>query len=305
MRGHAEFEELCTVWSTGSLTDEQRVRLLNHLPGCIGCQKYMDHFERIANVAMAAVAPDCASRVTPTERSWDQEGAKRKLFERLPGDDNCRGTRGDEGESSGAAPGMRSEDLRDGNHRQISLPRLQWLLPYAAGFLLGCRLGTILYWNGPRKILSSFRLHATQAERDASSLRQGINELSKERDTLNSQLKEETGARTNLGVRIEQQRQQMEKLQTAALKAEEEKRRLEAAQEKLNGNLQETQSALASMRAELDSARRENGNEALKTAALEKRVEEDSVLRKELDRTIEQQAEMLAFDHDIRELRVE
>jgi len=302
MTGHAEFEELCTVWSTGSLTDEQRVRLLNHLPGCITCQKYMDQFERIANAAMATVAPDYASRVTPTERSWDQKGAKRKLFERLPGDDNCRGTRGDEGESSGADLGMRSGDLRGGNQRQISLPRLQWLLPYAAGFLLACGLGTIFYWNGPRMVLSSFRLHATQAERDASSLRQGVNELSKERDTLNSQLKEETGARTNLGVRIEQQRQQMEKLQTAALKAEEEKRRLEAAQEKLNGNLQETQSALASVRDELDSARREHANEALKTAALEKRVEEDSALRKELDRTIEQQREMLASDRDIRDL---
>lgn len=69
MTGHAEFEELCSGWSTGSLTDEQRVRLLNHLPSCIACQKYMDQFERIANAAMAAVAPDYASRVTPTERS--------------------------------------------------------------------------------------------------------------------------------------------------------------------------------------------------------------------------------------------
>jgi len=145
-------------------------------------------------------------------------------------------------------------------------------------------------------------LHATQAERDASSLRQGVNELSRERDTLNSQLKEETGARTNLGVRIEQQRQQMEKLQTAALKAEEEKRRLEAAQEKLNANLQEAQSAVGSLRDELDSARREHAKEALKTAALEKRAEEDSALRKELDRTIEQQREMLASDRDIRDL---
>src|SRR5260370_12258615 len=121
MTGHAEFEELCAVWSTGSLTDEQRVRLLNHLPGCIACQKYMDQFERIANVAMAAVAPDCASRVDPTERSWDQEGAKRKLFERLPGDDNCRGTRGPEGESSRAALRMPTGDLMCGTQRHISL----------------------------------------------------------------------------------------------------------------------------------------------------------------------------------------
>jgi hypothetical protein len=84
MTGHAEFEELCTVWSTGSLTDEQRVRLLNHLPGCITCQKYMDQFERIANAAMAAVAPDYASRVTPTERSWDQKGAKEKTIRAPP-----------------------------------------------------------------------------------------------------------------------------------------------------------------------------------------------------------------------------
>src|SRR5260370_40327595 len=131
----------------------------------------MGQVERIANAAMADGGPDYASRVTPTERSWDQKGAKRKLFERIPGDDNCRGTRGDEGESSGADPGMRSGDLRGGNQRQISLPRLQWLLPYAAGIMLACGLGTLFFLNGPRKVLSSLRLSATQAERDASSLR--------------------------------------------------------------------------------------------------------------------------------------
>jgi len=47
---------------------------------------------------------------------------------------------------------------------------------------------------------------------------------------------------------------------------------------------------------------REQANEALKRPALEKRVEEDSALRKELDRTIEQQREMLASDRDIRDL---
>src|SRR5258708_15896391 len=94
----------------------------------------------------------------------------------------------------------------------------------------------------------------------------------------------------------------MEKLQTAAMKAEEEKRRLEAAQEKLNANLQEAQSAVGSLRDELDSARREHAKEALKTAALEKRADVDSALRKELDRTIEQQREMLASDRDIRDL---
>jgi len=93
------------------------------------------------------------------------------------------------------------------------------VIAYAAGFLLACGLGTIFHWTGRGKLVSSFRLHATQAERDASSLRQGVNELSKERDTLNSQLKEETGARRSWG-QIEQQRQQMEKLQTAALKAD-------------------------------------------------------------------------------------
>src|ERR1700730_14079132 len=61
MRPHEEFLELCAVSTSGDLTEEERLRLEEHLIGCFECQQALREFQAAADVGV----PLLSAELTP------------------------------------------------------------------------------------------------------------------------------------------------------------------------------------------------------------------------------------------------
>jgi len=82
---HQEFRELCALSTTGELTTEEWERLNEHLAQCRACRKVKEHYERVAGLAIPALAIEAAVELDEEEApgSWSIEEAEATLMESL------------------------------------------------------------------------------------------------------------------------------------------------------------------------------------------------------------------------------
>ena len=83
---HQEFRELCALSTTGELTAEEWNRLTKHLAGCSACRKLKDEYERVAELAIPALAAQAreGSEEDSAPGSWLIHEAEAQLMESLP-----------------------------------------------------------------------------------------------------------------------------------------------------------------------------------------------------------------------------
>jgi len=306
---HPEFQELCALFATGALTEEEINRLEEHVSECSNCRRYLERFPLKAAAAMEELAPNRAPEASSTE-SFDFEDAKKRLFGRLPkikrNDDPPAGGRIEY--ALAGIPGHGGNGTTLGQSI-IFVRSFKPYLPYAAGFFLALGLSLTLYWNGPRRQADEIRLNAGRAENNATASREEAKEFSKQRNALSAQLQDRTTSVLALQSQIAQLRRRIDELEATGSKAAGEKHQLEATQETLSKNLRDEQANVAALRSELNSSHQEHTGDSLRTADLERRIEQLSASvrdqREQIDQQdseIAQQRDLLAHDRDIRDL---
>src|SRR5204863_6821480 len=79
---HEEFLELCALFTSDSLTEDERSRLERHLHVCAVCSDALKDYERIGAVVLPTLGPDLLPDLNSAPILGSIESAKGKLLER-------------------------------------------------------------------------------------------------------------------------------------------------------------------------------------------------------------------------------
>jgi hypothetical protein len=305
---HDEFRVLCAISTSGSLTEEERSSLEEHLLVCFECRKAAQEYDAVARIVMPSLVPDFPTEVGELPAGWSEENTKQELLRRL-----------DLKKPSDRVPLLLSTpDSGKYVTHQLATERgesFAWLhrtaatLPYAAaGIALAALIGLLGYElrenRGASPVLMSEprALAVKGADNEISS-------LSQERQSLREQLRERDSAIANLTGRTSRQLAEIQELKNEDQKTQDSLQRAQGgeteaakARDELRHKLEQAQSDLGLMQTDVESLRQQRANEAARVAELEARLGQFPELLKDRDSTIEQQRELLARDRDIRDL---
>jgi len=319
---HEEFLELCALFASDSLTEDEHSRLERHLHVCAVCSDALKDYERIAGVVLPTLGPDLLPDLNSAPLLGSTESAKRKLLERARSENVYVAGLGDSpdldngfAKAASTAPIWHTRFL-------FSLWYREPLLRYAAGILLVVGLTVSAYRLGERE--AAVLSHSDQLlGSGGQSLQQRVAALTQEGQALaiklgeRDQVVESLASQVNVQVvDITKLKEKEKNLQRVIQKGEETEnqvaserddinQRLKSAQNRLDDVSQQLEFAQANfMRTqdELNHLRQQRDTDFIGAASLEARIAELSKLLKGRDDAIQQQQQLLSADRDIREL---
>jgi hypothetical protein len=309
---HDEFRALCAISTSGSLREDERSKLEEHLLRCPECRKALQEYERVARIVMPSLVPDFPADPGPLPDAWSEERAKQELFRQL-----------DVRKPSDNLP-LRLLWSRRREPVKFAIARRQqksgaWLHPvrgtlqYAAAIALFAMSGWWGYQMGEKRGASPVSLSQRPAL-EMNGPRDGIAAINRERELLRAQLRERDHAIADLTGKTARQLAEIRDLKNQELKNEdheaqdsyrktqEEDAHTASELDGLRHKVEQAQSDLAAMQTEMASLRQQRASEAARAAELETRLGQLPDLLKDRDSTIEQQRELLSRDRDIRDL---
>jgi hypothetical protein len=309
---HAEFRELCAISTSGSLTEDERSMLEEHLLVCLECRKAAQEYETVARIVMPSLVPDFPIDLGRSPEDWSEERAKQELFRRL---DLRKPSDSVQLRLFGSRRGAYVDPAvaREHGGSFAWLHRTTGTLRYAAaGIALAALIGWLGYQLGEKRGMNPVSMSQRPAL-EVNGPGDEIAAMSQERQLLRAQLQDRDHAIANLTGKTAHQLAEIQDLkndlknedheaQDSYRRVQEEKAETASERDGLRRKLEQAQSDLASMQTDLESLRRQRANEAARVAELEARLGQFPGLLKDRDSTIEQQRELLARDRDIRDL---
>jgi len=290
MNPHEEFLELGLVAASGELTDEERVRLDEHLSRCASCREALKDLETTMLTAIPRLAPE----VSPddTKVPWSEEKAQARLFEHLDREDR----------KTGAEAGTY------GWHRAYFPSRVRWDLlglSTAAIVLFALALGVTAYRSAKRPGNGTSNVEGTSA----AAVEEQLADAGYEARTLKGQLAEKDQAIADLKQEMQRESAQLAELKEKLGKSAAPAPSREAGNNVLvaeNERLAQQASAAVARYDELErkSAELEHkkAEESARADALEAKIAGLTGDLRGKDETIARQTEYLDHDRDIREL---
>ncbi len=299
MSEHQEFVELCALYTSACISDDQLRRLDQHLKGCMDCRRALEEFQEIASMGLPALAPEFAALPADGGPEGAEDRAQRRLLARIEIEIATRR----------AAPAVAAGQPAKDGRRSAKRLFIRNLLPYAAALVLTSAVGIYSFHLGAFRGRNASEPGLKQAQARAKLIEGEATRLSEERQVLNAKLQESDGRIEALmkevstrAAEISALREQGKQLQQSVQHAEEKRAGLDVERTDLNRRLAEVQAALDTAQRTLDGARSERAADVAQVADLERRLDEASASLKDRDQTIQQQRELLAYDRDIREL---
>jgi hypothetical protein len=275
---------------------------------CLECRKATEEYETVARIVMPSLVRDFPTDVREFPEEWSDERSKQELFRQL----DLR-TRSDSGQLRlfGSSRGgyVKPAVARERGESFAWLHRATGTLTYAAvGIALAALIGVLGYQLGERREVNRVPVSQRPAT-DVKGPHDEIAAMSQERQSLRAQLQERDQAIANLSgktahqlAEIQELKNQDHQAQDSYRSAQEEKAQTASERDGLRHKLEQAQSDLALMQADMESLRQQRANESARVAELETRLGQFPELLKDRDATIEQQRELLARDRDIRDL---
>jgi hypothetical protein len=272
-RPHEEFLELCAVSTTGELSQEEEIKLQDHLATCSECQQALKEFQAAADIGMPHLSSE--------------------LY--VPG------TR----EPSSSSIGVH----RNGHGRAQVNWNFAWM-SFAAVVLLAVALSIYSYEVGKRQGQEAVRVAARKAtEERLEVLEQQISDAGHEREILKVQLAEREKTMAGLRRQVKERSAGLNEIKIARAKLsqslqsdEAEKLQVAQKQRRLLQKIEMTQTSLQKAQEELDAMRQESLRGQLVAESLEAQIRDLNVQLREREETIGKQEELVAHDRDIREL---
>jgi len=290
---HAEFEELCALAHTETLTAAERLKLDRHLATCAECSEAYREYQLLASEAIPLLASTYAH---PKEAGdWDERSVRKALFARIRGAEKPSlrelemptppGTVAHLGAVAMWSPWMRVAvaacivvgvgygSYRLGSERQPAVKHISVASP--------------LPLELAKEKQSVDKLLASQGEKIAF-LRQQSSKRQTELDSLRSAWKI-----------LEDQ---SKKLATANGKSEQELRSEAAQRSALSAQLSKAQQAYEDGQNELATIQNERDKALLQLASFESSIDELRAANHDQERRLKDDEQYLAADRDIREL---
>lgn len=284
---HEEFVQLCALSTSGELSDEEWVRLEQHLLGCPSCREVKRQYEAVVSniLPTLAEASDRPRNANDDQTPWSIESAEASLLSAI---DRRRAGYATE-------PDVVSESAAS-NHRWFYL--LAAIVLLCGGTILGFLLGHTRREFGKKKLTPSaayvspqahpandiaeqLREEIAQKDRELAHLRVDLKDRASTIDRLNaqqSQLQQQLTARSNNLVAIQQQNADLAKDAAAA------------------------RSELAGLQGKLTDASQQQTADAAQIAALQNKLAVLNVELQEGDKEASRDEVLLAHDRDIRNL---
>jgi hypothetical protein len=307
MGPHDEFLELCAVFASGELCEEEQTRLKGHLEVCLGCREALLEYASVVSNAIPAIGAEQVCHVDAGP-GWDQRMAEKAFFNRLEEEGGRR-------QNAHRKNGLPSIPRRVIPTAPESTWHHAWML-YAAGILLFATLCVSTYWLGVR--------HGTDVAKSTPRVAPPQSAVEKERaasieEELSDAAHERELARSRIAVRdkaLAELRRQLQRQSTEIARMKEARDRLEASLDSNEAGKQDLVQQRTESMAKLEAAEAESRalqhqvnsltqlstNETARANALSSEVDDLSHLLKDRESALNQQDELLAHDRDIREL---
>ena len=313
MAVHEEFLELCAVSVTGELTEDERVRLDEHLNTCSSCRAAFHEYQETTVSVIPQLASELPLPTTLVDSSWSVDRAEAVLLSRLKTEE-----RTDSRQTSLRANG-------EGNEVAGFVPCPsrwgQFGMLYAAGVLLFVTLAVCAYRIGERRGVETASVNDPVRNGDGGAAKSALSDAGHERQVLLSEITVRDKSIVELKQQIARQASDLgvgagnfglgkpsaaktvagldaQNGKGAAAGLEELQRQLDI-QEKERVEQSARASALDAKVAELTRQLQDREEEVAHQTRI---VRERDELLQQRERTITREEELLAHDRDIRDL---
>jgi hypothetical protein len=301
---HEKFLELCAVSTTGSLTEEERKELEEHLAGCLDCRAAKKQFEKVVDRAIPALAGELASE-TPTENpAFSERAAEASFFKRLSEEKKRSLNRLEDVEAWNSPLVVR----RRQNFRR-SIERYHLWFPLAAVVLLCVSFGILTYRMGKHRGVDVTRREFESTRPGMVLPQNGVDPAIHDSSGSDVELAQRNKAIAELRLEIARQATEITRLkaiqseQGTSLQASAEKQKeLAGERDRLSLQIAEGQATLEASENRLRNLERERAEGMFHTGTLETKVAELSRVVLNQQHRISEQEDLLAKDRDIREL---
>jgi len=300
---HDEFLELCSVSTSGELTEEEQKRLEEHLAICPSCREALHQYQSVVDQAIPSIAASEEPERVAHDHSWSQERAEKALFDRIAREEKRPLNRtGNRNTSSDLPP-------------RILLPpsestwRHVWML-YAAGILLFVALSFFAYRIGIRRGADAAKALPPQPSAPVqSSLEEQLSDASHDHEVARAEIAHRDGMIADLRHQLDRQSAEINKMKAAQDRLENDllagdasrqdlmQQRIELAQK-----LDSAQTNSQALEDKLGTLAQQSTQDADRAKAAEGKVNDLTRLLQQRETDLGQQDQLLAHDRDIREL---
>lgn len=292
---HEHYAELCALFTSGSLTDDELAELNAHLRVCQSCAQLLSSYRAVAK-SVPSLAPVSNETVAPEKPAW-LENARKRLFNSI--------------EAGRAAHQPQLVYQRPAASRNSSFMFKPFAL--AAAVLLAAFLSGFAYHLGqvrgrqaalqsPTTVEKSDSSQLAALGRQRSALEEQLAARSREVERLKQELQIQIAAISQSKSSQDKFERDSKEQSTAIAALGSEKTALAGERDAALRRLQEAQDALAATQQRLDSLVAEHSRQLLRTASLQTRVDELSASLKESEETVRRAENFLVSDRDIRDL---
>lgn len=311
MGTHEEFLQLCAIATSGELTEEERIKLEEHLEVCPSCCQAMKEYGAAADGAARAFASGCSPEETGTSPSWSVEKAETIFFERLKKESRSP--------QSVDSDGLLNPESAVGRRLTYRPSRIRWWeiwMPFAACVLLALALGIAGYRMGVRRGAEVAQTIPSAPEDSAGSFQEQMSDAGHERLQLVAKLAQEDKTIGELRRQLEEQAALLNKLKTGSDEVNSKAKTTQVvgtsekeARNQIAEQYEAAQARLQELQKEIDGETEQRQQAAARAATLEGKVEELKQVLGDRERTVDhqqaeisKQQELLEHDRDIREL---
>ena len=301
-RPHEEFLELCAISTTGELTEDEQMKLREHLAVCSECRQTLREFETAADVGVPLLSAELAAPNLPQRTSIAAEIPIPVSAPML----KIEGSESYDGPSEYATGSVLAH--RNGHHRSEVNWNYVWM-PFAAAVVLTVALGIYAYQAGRRHASPVVQVTPAPAAGNVNALEQQLSDASHEREVLKSQLAERDQVIHELQRHVEDEsaalteaKSAQANLQGSLQDAVGEKQQTAEQLSSASQSLDAAQASLRKIQAELESAREQRDQDELNAASLETQIKDLNAQLRQSQQTVGKQEDLLADDRDIRDL---
>lgn len=305
---HDEFLELCAIATTGSLTEEERRHLQEHLALCPWCREALRGYDALAGKAALAAGPGSLPQDLDPGPSWSLEHAESSFRARLEVEEKANRVSAAQPEGEPPNPDAAASALLLSGD---TIWRHVWM-QYAAALVLILILGASVYEIGTHRGKQAGGTVAPTTSAVASTpapLEQQLSDAGHEREVLRAEGAQREQLIEDLRQQLSEQTAEIARLKEAQTRLEGELRSAAAGKDqsaqdrlRMTQQVEAAQAQAATLQQKLDSLARKSSDDATRATALEARITDLTKTLREHQDTVDQQEELLAHDRDIREL---
>jgi len=290
--GHQQFEELCALAYSGTLTSRESRALDRHLRACEECRDLYQQFKLLAQEGLPLLAESYSSFAEAS--AWEGAAARRKLFARI----------------RGAEPPIPAPLISAGGSVNLSK---RWCManPWIRGAVAACVVAAVAaggYHLGSRVHPPTLQPVSWQQDRLAG--------IAAEKQSLDAQLDSRTREIAQLIDESRKQQQEVDRLRlavramqdhsseanSARINAEQQLQEVSQRSDDLSRQLEEAQRSYQALRSELATSRTDREQDALRAVTLQAKIDELNASNRDQERRLKDSEQFLASDRDIREL---